>query len=268
MPPAIQAEGLSKVYPGGVVGLRALSVEIQAGEMVGLLGPSGSGKTTFFRLLGGALRPTGGRLQVLGQDMGRIRAPALRRLRRRTGLVYQHHNLVPGLSAAHNVLLARLGQAPFWHALPGLFHLAEAERRAAFRVLQELEIGDKLYARADDLSAGQQQRVAVARALLHPPELLLADEPIASVDTRTAAQIMDVFQRLNRERGVTVVVSLHQPDFARHYCPRVLILARGELTYDGPPGGDAETRRRGDAGTFSASPRPRVSASCQPPTPS
>jgi phosphonate transport system ATP-binding protein len=234
-PVAVRAEELGKVYPGGVVGLRRLDVRIEAGEMVGLLGPSGSGKTTLFRLLGGALRPTGGRLEVLGHDMMQIRPPVLRRLRRRMGIVYQHHNLVPRLSAAQNVLLTRFGRVPIWRAVRGLVHLTEIERRDAFEVLQQLEIGDKLYARADDLSGGQQQRVAVARALLHTPELLLADEPIASVDAQTATLIMDIFQRLNREQGATVIISLHQADFARRYCQRVLLLADGELAYDGPP---------------------------------
>jgi phosphonate transport system ATP-binding protein len=235
--PVVRAEGLAKVYAGRVVGLRSLEATIEPGEMVGLLGRSGSGKTTLFRLLGGALRPTAGRLQVLGRDMSDIRAPELRRLRRRMGIVYQQHNLVPRLSAAQNVLLARFGRQPWWRALLGLFHLTEPERRAAFEVLQELEIGDKLHTWADDLSGGQQQRVAVARALLHTPELLLADEPIASVDASTATMIMELFQKLNRERGVTVVVSLHQAEFAQRYCQRVLVLADGALAYDGPPAG-------------------------------
>jgi phosphonate transport system ATP-binding protein len=235
--PAIQTAALAKIYPGGIAGLRSLDLSIEPGELVGLLGRSGSGKTTLFRLLGGALRPTGGRLVVLGQDLGAIRPAELRRLRRRMGIIYQQHNLVPRLSAAQNVLLARFGRQPFWRALLGLIQLSDAERRAAFEVLRGLEIGDKLYARADDLSGGQQQRVAVARALLHTPELLLGDEPIASVDAETATLIMDLFRRLNRERGMTVVVSLHQAEFARRYCSRVLVLADGLLAYDGPPAG-------------------------------
>lgn len=235
--PAIRAVGLAKVYPGGVSGLRRLDVAIEAGEMVALLGRSGSGKTTLFRLLGGALRPTAGRLEVLGRDMNAIRPSELQRLRQRMGIIYQQHNVVPRLSAAQNVLLARFGRQPFWNALRALVYLSQAEQRAAFQVLQELEMGAKLFARADDLSGGQQQRLAVARALLHPPELLLADEPIASVDADTATLIMELFQRLNHDRGVTVVVSLHQAEFARRYCPRALVLADGELAYDGPPAG-------------------------------
>ena len=232
---AIRATSLSKIYRGGTVGLRGLSVEVQPGELVGLLGPSGSGKTTLFRLLGGALRPTGGQLEVLGCDLGRIRAAELRGLRRRLGIVYQQHNLVPRLSAASNVLLGRLGRRPLWQALLDALQLPRADLRDAFAALQELEIGDKLLSRVDDLSGGQQQRVAVARALLGRPELVLADEPVASVDARTAELMLTLLARLNREQGTTVVVSLHQADFARRFCGRVLVLANGQLSYDGPP---------------------------------
>jgi phosphonate transport system ATP-binding protein len=237
MTAAIEAAGLAKRYPNGGYGLRGLDVRIEPGELVGLLGPSGSGKTTLFRLLVGALRPTTGHLGVLGQPMERARRGDLRRLRRRLALVYQQHNLVPSVSVVRNVLHGRLGRMPLWRALADLVHLPAADRATVFAVLDDLGIGDKLYRRVDELSGGEQQRVAVARALLDPPELLLADEPIASVDAATATLILDRFQRLNREQGATVLVSLHQADFARRYCPRVLVLAKGALVYDGPPDG-------------------------------
>src|SRR5215213_9370467 len=210
----IEARALAKRYAGGVEALRGLDVAIEPGEFVGLLGPSGSGKTTFLRLLVGALRPTGGSLQVLGEALERAHRPALRRVRRRLALVYQQHNLVPGLSVAQNVMMGRLGRVPLWHALGWLAHIGAAERREVFAVLQELGVADKLYSRVDELSGGQQQRVAVARALLDPPELLLADEPIASVDAATATVVLERLRRLNREQGTTVLVSLHQADFA------------------------------------------------------
>jgi phosphonate transport system ATP-binding protein len=235
--PAVRAEGLTKVYPNGVAGLRGLDVTIRVGELVGLLGRSGSGKTTLFRLLVGTIRPSAGRLLVLGTDMTRVRAGALRRLRRRVAWISQQHNLVPGLSVGHNVLLGRLARQPLWRALAWLARLPEAERRAAFARLAELGVGEKLYERADDLSGGQQQRVAVARAMVGEPELLLADEPVASVDARTAEDVLGAFLRLNRERGSTVVMSLHQPELALRHCPRILVLAGGALAYDGPPDG-------------------------------
>jgi phosphonate transport system ATP-binding protein len=269
---AIEAAALAKRYPSGVVGLRGLDVLIMPGEMVGLLGRSGSGKTTLFRLLIGALRPTGGRLAVLGQALEHVHTGELRRLRRRLALIYQQHNLVPSLTVAQNVLLGRLGRVPLWRAVGWLVHLSAADRAAVFAVLAELGIADKLYERVDALSGGQQQRVAVARALLDPPELLLADEPIASVDAATATLILERFQRLNRERGTTVLVSLHQTDFARRYCSRVLVLDHGTLRYDGSPSGLASfealtlmSQEGGDVGVSpTALPVPPRTASALP----
>ncbi len=264
----IEASGLTKRYAGGVFGLRDLDVAIAPGEFVGLLGPSGSGKTTLFRLLIGALRPTSGHLQVLGQALERARSGDLRRLRRRLALVYQQHNLVPNVSVVRNVLNGRLGRVPLWRALASVVHLSLTDRATAYAVLEDLGLGDKLYRRVDELSGGEQQRVAVARALIDPPELLLADEPIASVDAATATLILDRFQRLNREQGTTVLVSLHQPEFARRYCPRVLVLAGGRLVYDGPPdrapplAGPAAERAPSDGtGDVSSTARPLARAS-------
>ena len=234
---AVWATGLTRTYPNGAVGLRGLDLTVRQGELVGLLGRSGSGKTTLFRLLVGAIRPSGGRLTVLGTDLGQARRGELRRLRRRLAWVGQQHNLVPGLSVAHNVLLGRLGREPLWSVLPKLVHLPERDRRAAFAVLTDLGVAEKLYDRADDLSGGQQQRIAVARALIGEPALLLADEPVASVDERTAADVVAAFSRLNRERGATVLLSLHQPELALRYCPRIVVLADGAVAYDGPPAG-------------------------------
>jgi phosphonate transport system ATP-binding protein len=214
--------------------------------MVGLLGPSGSGKTTFFRLLVGALRPSQGRLRVLGQPMESARTGELRRLRRRLALIYQQHNLVPSVSVVRNVLFGRLGRVPLWRALRWSVHLSAAERATVYATLEDLGIADKLYQRVDELSGGQQQRVAVARALLDPPELLLADEPIASVDADTAALVLDRFRQINREYGTTVLVSLHQADFARRYCSRVLVLSHGALVYDGSPADAPVTAARSD----------------------
>ena len=233
----VEAAGLTKVYPNGVAGLGGLDLTVRAGELVGLLGRSGSGKTTLFRLLVGAIRPSGGSLSVLGSDLTRTRAGELRRLRRRLAWVSQQHNLVPGLSVGHNVLLGRLGREPLWRAFARLVYLPARERRQAFDVLAELGVADKLYERADELPGGQQQRVAVARALAGGPELLLAGEPVASVDARTAEDVLEAFARLNRERGVTVLVSLHQPELALRHCPRILVLSEGRLVYDGLPTG-------------------------------
>jgi phosphonate transport system ATP-binding protein len=205
--------------------------------MIGLLGRSGSGKTTLFRLLVGAIRPSGGQLTVLGADMAQVRSGGLRQLRRRLAWISQQHNLVPGLSAGHNVLLGRLGREPLWRALLRLIWLPDRDRRIAFDVLNDLGVGDKLYVRTDDLSGGQQQRVAVARALIGTPRIILADEPVSSVDARTADDVLEALMRMHREHDAAVLVSLHQPELALRICSRILVLADGKLTYDGPPAG-------------------------------
>ncbi|MFN0070766.1 MAG: phosphonate ABC transporter ATP-binding protein [Chloroflexota bacterium] len=238
----VSAAQLGKRYPNGVMGLRDISVSIRSGEVVGLLGRSGSGKTTLFRLLVGALRPTSGQLSVLGTDLSTARSGALRALRRRVAWVSQQHNLVPSLSTAHNVLLGQIGHQPLWRVLLRLLWLPERERRAAFVVLSDLGVGDKLYDRADDLSGGQQQRVAVARAILGRPELILADEPVASVDARTAEDVLAALLRLNAEHGATVILSLHQPEMALRLCPRILVLDQGDVVYDGAPDGIDQSR--------------------------
>lgn len=234
---AIRAEGLTRTYSNGVVGLRGLNLTVHQGEVVGLLGRSGSGKTTLFRLLVGAIRPTGGSLSVLGTDLTQARPVHLRALRRRLAWVGQQHNLVPGLSVGHNVLLGRLGREPLWRVLARLIYLPEKERRAAFAVLDELGVASKLYDRADELSGGQQQRVAVARALIGAPRILLADEPVASVDEQTAADVLAAILRVNREQGTTLLVSLHQPELALRICRRIVVLDAGVAVYDGPPDG-------------------------------
>ena len=240
--PAIAADQLRKRYPNGVVALQDISISVQSGEVIGLLGRSGSGKTSLFRLLVGALRPTSGQLRVLGIDLSTARGGTLRQLRRRVAWVSQQHNLVPGLSVAHNVLLGQIGRQPLWRVLLRLLTLPEADRRAAFDVLNDLGIAEKLYDRADDLSGGQQQRVAVARAILGRPELVLADEPVASVDARTAEDVLAALLRLNADHGATVMLSLHQPEVALRLCPRILVLEHGSVVYDGPPDGIDQRR--------------------------
>ncbi|GAB6179902.1 phosphonate ABC transporter ATP-binding protein [Desulfotomaculum defluvii] len=239
----VRAEKLVKVYANGVVGLKGIDATIYRGEMVGVLGASGSGKTTFFRLINGFISPTEGNLYVMNQSMRGLSHQALRKLRSSIAMVSQNHNIIPGLSVARNVIMGKLGQVPIYKALRILFHLTEKEIMEVWQVLGKLELAEKIYDRATDLSGGQQQRVAIARALLGNAKLILADEPIASVDSRTAENILNIFTRLNREKNVTIVTNLHQEDFALHYCTRVLVLDKGRLIYNGPPDGWLSQRR-------------------------
>ena len=234
----VAARGLTKRYDRGVIALDGLNLTIGRGEFVGFLGPSGAGKTTLFRLLNGALRPTTGELAVFGTALPGLHGAALRHLRCRIATVPQSHGLVSSLTAAQNVILGTLGGRAALPALRMLAYLTPGERAAAFDALNRVGIGDKIYTRVDQLSGGQQQRVAVARALLQGANLILADEPIASVDAETAVVLLGLFRELCAT-GRTVLVSLHQPDLARGYCPRIVSLAAGRVVYDGPAEGAA-----------------------------
>jgi phosphonate transport system ATP-binding protein len=229
---AVRAAGLSKRYPNGAEALRAVSFTVDRGQMVAVLGPSGSGKTTLFRLCNGSARSTNGRIDVLGVPMEAARAGRLRDLRKRVAVVYQNHNLVSSVSVLQNVLMGRLGHVSLPRAIRSALLPAGDDLRAVEQVLGALGIADKLLSRADDLSGGQQQRVAVARALLQRPELLLADEPVASVDAETAEVILDLLARLCHEEGVTVLISLHQREYVERYCDRLIELHSGELVRD------------------------------------
>lgn len=231
----IRADNLTKTYNNGVTALKGVSLSIAKGEMVGVLGTSGSGKTTFFRLLNGSISPTGGELTVLGKALQKLPYQSLRKLRSNISVVYQHHNVIPGLSVARNVLLGKLGQMSSVQAFRMAFYLRDKELAEISRILEGLGLSEKIFDRVIDLSGGQQQRVAIARALVNDPQIILADEPIASVDHLTAQTILDLFKRLNRENKVTIVMNLHQKDFALNYCSRVIVLDKGTLIYDGHP---------------------------------
>jgi len=230
--PAIRARNVAKRYPNGATALRGVTLEISPGQLVAVVGPSGSGKTTLFRLCNGAVRPTSGELDVLGVSMPSARGSRLRQLRRRVAFVYQNHNLVASTSVLQNVLNGRLGRVGLLTAIRGAMFPGDDERFTVYRLLEELRIPDKLYSRAEDLSGGQQQRVAVARALVQQPQLLLADEPVASVDNETATVILDLLAKTARERRATVLVSLHQRQYVEQYCDRVIELRSGAIVRD------------------------------------
>lgn len=241
-PEAIRAENLVKTYDNGVVGLNGVNLSIFHGEMVGVLGASGSGKTTFFRLINGSIAPTKGDLRVLGQSFQGLSYKALRQLRSNIATISQHHNIIPGLSVAKNVQMGKLGQMSFWNAARTAFYLTEKETEDIYQILNRIDLTEKIFDRATDLSGGQQQRVAIARALLGDARIIIADEPIASVDSRMAEKILNIFKQLNLEKQITIVMNLHQEDFALDYCSRIVVLSRGSLVYNGPPGQWARER--------------------------
>jgi phosphonate transport system ATP-binding protein len=235
---AVEVRNLSKTFQGGRKALDGICLSIAPGEMVALIGASGSGKSTLLRHLAGLVAGDGnagdGVVAVSGnrvQAAGRI-SPEVRRIRGNVGFVFQQFNLVNRLSVITNVLIGTLSRLPLWRTLT--FRFPEAERRLAIAALQRAGIADWAFQRAASLSGGQQQRAAIARAMVQRASLVLADEPIASLDPEAARRVMESLAELNREDGVTVLVSLHQVQFAMRYCPRTIALRAGKVVFDGP----------------------------------
>jgi phosphonate transport system ATP-binding protein len=216
--------------------LNDLWLTVDPGEMVAVLGPSGSGKTTLFRLCNAAIRPTSGELAVVGRSVMRLQGGALRALRRDVAVVYQGHKLVESMRVLKNVLVGRLGQLPLLGALRSALTPSAEEIGQVCELLDALGIQDKLYTRVDELSGGQKQRVAIARALIQRPRLLLADEPVASVDEETATVILNLLARVREEQELTVLVSLHQRQYVERYCNRMIELRLGQMMHDSPVG--------------------------------
>lgn len=235
MHPAIHVSGLSKSFGGKQV-LFDLGLAVEPGEMVALIGASGSGKSTLLRHLAGlacADRRDESSIQVLGrsvQSAGRLNGQ-VRRLRADIGYIFQQFNLVGRLSVLSNVLLGRLGRMPRLRGSLGLF--SHEDKQNAMAALERVGLAEYAHRRASTLSGGQQQRVAIARALTQEAEVILADEPIASLDPESARKVMDILADINATDGKTVVVTLHQVDYAARYCERVVALKGGRIHFDG-----------------------------------
>ncbi len=240
MPSVLSITDLTKIYPGGTRALDGISLDIQRGEFVVLIGLSGSGKSTLLRCLNRLVEPTSGRIMFDGIDVTAARGAELRRIRRRMGMIFQQFNLVKRASVFQNVLAGRLGFRSTWRTIasrPG-----HDDIDLAFTNLARVGILEKAYARADALSGGQQQRVGIARALMQRPDLMLADEPVASLDPATSHSVMKYLEEINRKDGITVICALHFLSLARRYGTRVIALKGGRVAFDGDPG-DIDERR-------------------------
>lgn len=235
MSAVIRVENLNKTF-GRKQALFDLALSVEPGEMVALIGASGSGKSTLLRHVAGLAccdRSAGGNVQVLGRQVqadGKLNGE-VRRLRADIGYIFQQFNLVGRLSVLQNVLLGCLGRMPRWRGSLGLFNAEEKQR--ALQALARVGLADLAQQRASTLSGGQQQRVAIARALCQRAKVILADEPIASLDPESARKVMQILADINREDGTTVVVTLHQVDYAMRYCQRAVALKAGRVHYDG-----------------------------------
>lgn len=236
--PAVEISRIGKCFGRAAPVLTDVSLTIAPGEMVALIGASGSGKSTLIRTIAGLTpinaEPAGSEIRIFGnaiQARGRITGEA-GALRARVGVIFQQFNLVSRLSVLTNVMFGLLGQVPRWRGSLGRF--THAEKLRAMHALRRVGIEEHALKRGSELSGGQQQRAAIARTLLQGSDLLLADEPIASLDPSSARRVMDIISDLNEREGITVVMSLHQVEYALRYCPRAVALRNGGIAYDGP----------------------------------
>ena len=229
----LKVSNLKKVYDGGVQALEKVSFEVPKGQFLAVIGLSGSGKSTLLRCINRLIEPTEGKIIFDGEDVTAASEDELRHIRRKIGMVFQHFNLVQRSSVLTNVLAGRLGYVnPVWSLL-NRFPASDLEK--AMRELDRVGIADKAKYRADELSGGQQQRVGIARAMMQEPHLVLADEPVASLDPVLAHSIMQYLEKINKEDGVTVLCSLHFLDLVHRYADRVIALNQGQLVFDGLP---------------------------------
>jgi phosphonate transport system ATP-binding protein len=225
-------EGLTKAF-GDMRAVQDVSLAIPAGQFVGVIGRSGAGKSTLLRMINRLAEPTDGHIRWRDAPVTGLSGRKLRDWRRSCAMIFQQFNLVGRLDVLNNVLLGRLAYTPFWRA--ALKAWPREDRAMALAVLDQLDMATFAPRRADHLSGGQQQRVAICRALLQEPEIVLADEPVASLDPRNARIVMDALQRINKHFGLTVLCNLHSLDLARGYCDRLVGMANGRVVFDDVP---------------------------------
>lgn len=230
--PLIEFKNVSKIYSDGTVGLKDINLTIPRGEFLVVVGLSGAGKSTLLRTINRMHDVSSGDILIEGQSIINLQGKNLRQLRRSIGMIFQNFNLVKRSSVQRNVLTGRVGYYSTWRSALGLFSQEDKQKAAA--ALQRVGLAEKLYSRADQLSGGQQQRVAIARAFMQDPKIILADEPIASLDPLTTQSVMNDLQRLNKEFNMTVIVNLHSVPLARQFADRIIGLRAGELVYDQP----------------------------------
>ncbi|MGD1996225.1 MAG: phosphonate ABC transporter ATP-binding protein [Anaerolineae bacterium] len=227
----LEVKNLTKIYDDGTVALRDVSFVLKDGEFLIVIGLSGSGKSTLLRCINRLVEPTEGQIIWDGVDITRANADELRRVRRRIGMIFQQFNLVKRSTVLTNVLSGRLGYVNPWTSL--LHQFPRKDRQLAMEALERVGITDQAHKRADELSGGQQQRVGIARALMQQPQMILADEPVASLDPVLAHSILGYIEQLNQEEGISILCSLHYLDLVQRYAMRVIGLRGGQIVYRG-----------------------------------
>ena len=239
----LRIKGLAKRYPTGDLALKGIDFDVPDGQVMALIGPSGAGKSTVIRCINRLVEPTAGTVALNDTVITGLGRGELRRARRRMGMIFQEYALVERLTVMENVLTGRLGYVGFWRSWFRRFPQPDIDE--AFRLLARVGLDDMADKRADELSGGQRQRVGVCRALIQDPQLLLVDEPTASLDPKTSRQIMRLIKELCAERGLAAIINIHDVMLAQMFSERIVGLRLGEIVYDGPPAGlTAETLTR------------------------
>ncbi len=229
----LKIENLRKVYPNGTEALNNVSFQVADGEFLAVIGLSGSGKSTLLRCINRLVEPTSGKIYMDDIDITAASGAEIRTIRRQIGMIFQQFNLVKRSSVYTNVLSGRLG---YLNTLPSMLQIhSTADHEKVMANLEQVELADKAHVRADSLSGGQQQRVGIARALMQDPKIILADEPVASLDPVLAHSILKYLEQLNKERGITVLCSLHFLDLVHRYATRAIALKDGDLVFEGLP---------------------------------
>lgn len=227
----IEFNNVEKVYPNGTQALQDINLQIDKGEFVAVIGLSGAGKSTLIRCINRMHDITGGELLVDEINVGDLRGKAVRKFRRKVGMIFQSFNLVNRTTVLKNVLVAFAPDNPIWCTFTGIY--TKAQKIQALEALDQVGILDKAYMRVDQLSGGQQQRVALARTLAQDPDVILADEPIASLDPVTSKRVMNDFTRINKEMNITILMNIHHVEVALEYADRIIGIRAGKIVYDG-----------------------------------
>jgi len=229
----LNIESVSKVYPNGNEALHQVSFNVEKGEFISIIGPSGAGKSTILRTINRMIKVSDGHILFQDEDVTEANRKRIRNIRRRIGMIFQHYNLVTRLTTVENVLHGRLGYKSTINGIIGRY--TEEEKKKAFKLLKQVGLEEFAYTRCDQLSGGQKQRVGIARALMQEPELILCDEPIASLDPKASKVVMDYLKNIASEMGITCLVNLHQVDVALEYSDRIIGVSAGKVVFDGKP---------------------------------
>ena len=230
----LELKGVKVVYDKKIIALKDVDLKIDQGEFIGVIGSSGSGKSTLLKTINLLVRPSGGQVLLDGRDISSVSPKGLREIRRDIGFIFQDYNLIERSTVLENVLIGRLPYTPTFKSLLGIFK--EDDYNRASIALRQVGLLDKVFKKADDLSGGEKQRVAIAKTLCQRPRMILADEPVASLDRSTSQDVMEYFKKVNEKKNITILINLHDVALALKYSKRILAIKDGMIIFDGKPG--------------------------------